>query len=138
MFLISASKNSTLNVVKSLFRLKSISFFEVELLGNKYILSNFEPYKILPMDLMRKIKVQKISPADAKKLVQSERKEKTEKVKGKIEPGARVLVAEGPYKGMKGVVSKLCPGDNIEVLVPVFGSYVPVRVSKQSVVLDTV
>lgn len=134
MFLISA-KDSTIEILKKLFRTKDVSFYEKELAGNRYLICFVDPLKIIPHDLLRKIRINRISTHDAKKLIQAEMKEKKEKVEGKMQEGVRVYIKDGPYKEMKGVVSRVLKDNRVEIIISVFGQPVPVTIERDKLLI---
>lgn len=134
MFLISA-KSSTIEILKKLFRAKNVSFYEKELAGDRYLICFVDPLKIIPHNLLRKIRINRISTHDVKKLFQAEIKEKKEKVEGKMQEGIKVYIKDGPYKEMKGVVSRILRDDRVEIIISVFGQPVPVIIERDKLLI---
>lgn len=132
MYLIFTDKRSA-ELLKRIYGQKNLTLMEVELLGEKYLVSHVNPVEVIPYDLLKRVKITRTNLEQVKKILEAEKRSRKEEILGKIEPGVQVMVTGGPYRGMKGVVRKQLQDGKIEVLISVFGTPVPVTLSEEEI-----
>ncbi|MGC9100044.1 MAG: transcription termination/antitermination protein NusG [Caldisericum sp.] len=109
---------------------------QVEIGDNIYLISYINPAEVLPYDLLGKIKVERINIDQMKKILKSQEKSKKQKILGEIGPGQKVVIINGPYKDMKGIINRVLPEGKCEVIVSVFGTPVPITVQQADLLTE--
>lgn len=127
----SHNRKHLLDIVKKIYSQKGLIIEEYELEGERYLVCYTHPGKVLPYDLFRKIRTDRIRASEISKLSRREFNTKTER---KIEKGTRVEIVNGPYRGMKGVFDRELHNGKVRVYVSVFGQPVPVEVEIHDII----
>ena len=109
---------------------------QVEIGDSVYLVSYIDPAKVLPYDLLKKVKIEKINIEQMKKILKSQEKSKKQKIFGEIKPGQKVVIINGPYRDMKGIINKVLPEGKCEVIVSVFGMPIPVTVQQTDLLTE--
>jgi len=124
-------KKSTVKAIKRIFEEKNCDLNERNLGGEIYLVSYIDPKKILPHDILEKIKISRLSGEDLRKLNRMPFKKVRESTEPK--PGRQVRIIRGAYEGFRGIVLKELGNGRYQIAVSVFEMSVPVEVGKDEI-----
>jgi len=124
-------RKSTIEAIKRLYQKSDYTLTEYKIYEKTYLLSVIDPAKILPREILKNIRVSRISSEDSKKLFTTQIKEVHESMRPK--QGKKVIITKGPYEGFKGTILKELGNGKYQVAVSVFGMSVPVEVEKEEI-----